>query len=602
MPFMRDELKLVGIIEKIDGKLQLRALNKRDKKKFYDLSEQNQKDANVGDVVTAERVNKGGTQKAEISKILGQKSTPGILTLISLYEQGLSDKFSDASLKQAKGLTVPSLEGREDLRNIPLVTVDGPTSRDFDDAIFAEDTPDGGKHLIVAIADVSWYVRPGDAIDEEAYKRGNSTYFPDRAVAMLPEELSNGLCSLKPNEDRACMAYHLWIDKDGNLVDKKINRALMRSAARLTYEQLQSAKDGKPDNVTGPLMDKVVNPLYEAYDLLKKASDARGPLVLDAPEYITEVDANGEAVKVVKEDDSTSHDVIAQFMILANVAGDTALAEAKAEAIHRLHNAPSEDKIKNLITYLDTFGLALPSGEPVTDNRALNEIIEEARQKPNAEEILTDVISAIARAQSKAVYDAQNNGHFGLALERYGHHTSPIRRYADLINHRSLVSAFNMGAGALNAEQKNSIQEIADHVSQTEILSSRAERSASDRFAISALSRHVGEEFEGRITGAGNAGLFVRVKGVSTDGLIPMRSLQPNDFYNYDKETRSLKGQRTGQVHSVGDKIKVRLKSADSLSTRIVLEAVNDNQAGAGRPQRNSRPQRKNRNRGPNPR
>ncbi len=569
---------IVGILIKKGDTLQLQPLSKSKKQrsKLYSL---NSGDAKEGDIVAA-KLGPDSAGGAKVTRVLGQKDTPGIFSLISLYEQGLSDIFSQAALKQAQSLTVPDLAGREDLRDIPLVTVDGKDSRDFDDAIFAEDTADGGKHLIVAIADVSWYVRPGDAIDQDAYQRGNSTYFPDRAVAMLPEELSNGLCSLKPNEDRACMAYHLWIDKDGKLVDKKINRALMRSAARLTYEQLQAAKDGKPDATTAPLMDTVVNPLYAAHKILKGAAEKRGMLNLETPVYKAEVNDKGETINVALEDDSTSHDVIAQFMILANVAGDMALNEAKAEAMHRFHSAPPDHKIKALSEYLDTFGLKLPSGEMITDSQPFKDVIDKAKQLPNSDEVVGNVTRAIARAQSKAIYDSQRDGHFGLALPGYGHHTSPIRRYADLINHRSLVSAFNMGAGGLDSRQKADIQEIAEHISHTEVLSMRAERSADDRFAADYLSTQIGKEFKGRISGVIGAGVFVKLNGVGSEGLLLAHSL-PKDHYNFDEGTRTLTGSHNGLVYKSGDEIAVRVKEADGLTGSVVLTPANDNKSSA---------------------
>ncbi len=570
--------KIVGILTNQGGALVLQPCSKKERNARYPLNSQGSVDAKEGDVVVAERLSGskgGGTPKVNVTRVLGQKSSPGILTLISIYEQGLSDVFSQAAKQEAQSLTVPDLQGREDLRNVPLVTVDGADSRDFDDAIYAEDTPDGGKHLIVAIADVSWYVRPGSALDKEAFQRGNSTYFPDRAVAMLPEELSNGLCSLKPHEDRACMAYHLWVDKDGNLTDYKINRALMRSAARLTYVQLQAAKDGKPDGTTAPLMDTVVKPLYAAYDILKAAADRRGMINLESTEYKTEVNDKGEIVNVAEEDNSTSHDVIAQFMILANVAGDMALVKANAEAVHRFHGAPPENKIKKLREYLATVGLELPP-RPVTDPHDFDDILKQAKQMPNG----NDVVKAIARAQSKAVYDAVNDGHFGLALAGYGHHTSPIRRYADLINHRSLVATFNMGAGALDGEQKANIQAIAEHITETEILSARAERASEDRFAAEYLSKNIGKEFKGRITGVIGGAVFVRLSGVGCEGMLPAHGL-PKDHYTFNETERTLTGDHNGLVFKSGDEMVVRVKEANGLTGAVLLGPANDNKASS---------------------
>ena len=580
--------RVVGILTRENGQLLLQPSNKKGKTTGYGVNLS--ANAKEGDVVLADLLPQtGSSQQVNVKLVLGQEDTPGILSTISLYEQGLSDVFSQAALKQAKSATVPELGNREDLRSVPLVTVDGATSRDFDDAIFAEDTPDGGKHLIVAIADVSWYVRPGDAIDQDAYQRGNSTYFPDRAIPMLPEELSNGLCSLKPNEDRACMAYHLWIDKDGNLVNKKINRALMRSVARLTYEQLQAAKDGNPDAVTAPLMDKVVNPLYAAHKVLRAAAERRGMLNLDAQEYRTELDANGAVIRIVPEDGATSHDVIAQFMILANVAGNKARKEAQVLSINRVHDAPPEHKVKALKEYLDTFGLELPSGQAITDTSLFRDVLKKAMEMPNADKIIHDVRKAIARAQSKAKYDALRNGHYGLALPEYGHDTSPIRRYADLINHRALVTAFNMGAGGLSADETARIQEIAEHVTETEMLSVRADRAANERYTAAYLKTQIGKAFKGHVTGVIGGGVFVRLNGVGAEGIVPVRLLG-GDFYNFDDATKSLVGTKTGKTFKSGDEMTVRIKEANPLTGSVVFTAANDNHQSSPRPQQQQRP------------
>lgn len=568
--------RFVGILTKDGGTLHLKPLNKKDRKSSFPLNSKDLMGATEGSIIVADRSTAGGLEtELKVKRVLGTKDTPGIFTLISLYELGLSEEFSQAALKQASGMTVPELGDREDLRSIPLVTVDGPTSRDFDDAIFAEDTPDGGKHLIVAIADVSWYVRPGDDLDQEALKRGNSTYLPDRAVPMLPEALSNGLCSLKPNEDRACLAAHLWIDKDGNLTGKKVTRALIKSAARLTYEQLQAARDGKPDAVTKPLMDTVVNPLYEAYDILKKASKARGTLDLSSPEYVTEVDAKGKAVNIALEDDSTSHDVIAEFMILANTATDQLLEEKGEIGVHRVHDLPPENKLASLREYLKPYGLTFPEG-PITSPRDFKDLVEKASKMPEGRQI----IGAVARAMSKAKYSTANIGHFGLALRIYGHFTSPIRRYADLIQHRKLVKAFNLGAGAITPAQEKNLDKMVEQINKTELLSVKAERAANDRYAADYLSTQIGKEFKGRITGVIGGGVFVRLEGAGAEGMLPASYL-PKDHYNFDAAARSLTGAHNGLVFKAGDDISVRVKQADGLTGSVLLAPANDNKASA---------------------
>jgi ribonuclease R len=573
MPKPQGPKAIVGIIIQEGGRLSLKSCSKKGRADLYSLNSLN--DAKEGDVVVANPAAEG--RSVDVKRILGQKDTPGIFSLISLYERGLSDVFSEAAKKEAQSLAVPTLEGREDLRHIPLVTVDGPDTRDFDDAIFAEDTPDGGKHLIVAIADVSWYVRPGSALDKDALQRGNSTYFPDRAIPMLPQELSNGLCSLKPGEDRASMVAHLWIDKDGNLTGKKVNRALIRSAARLTYAQLQDARDGRPDAATAPLMDTVVNPLYEAYQILRQARVARGALELNRTEYVINVSDEGVPVAAAPAGSEESHKVIEEFMVLANVAVAQALEEKGAACVYRNHDVPpyqdsdtGTNRIAQLREYLSTFGITLPEGA-ITEPQAFKGAIEKARELPQAAEI----IKAISRVQAKAAYGSKNGGHFGLALTHYAHFTSPIRRYADLLNHRSLTEAFNLGAGGISAEQKARLEEMAEHINETEILSARAEQSAQDRFAADYLSRQgADKQYEGYVSGIIGGGLFVKLNESGCQGLLPVSRL-PGGRYNFDKEAQTLSGK--GGSFRPGDKIKVRVTEADGLTGNVMFAPANDN-------------------------
>lgn len=596
--------KFVGVLTKDGDTLLIKPCSKKGKSSLYPLNSQNFSDAREDDVVLAERIATGGASQAKVMKILGQKDSPGILTKISLYEQGLSDIFSQAALKQAKSLTVPELGDREDLRDVPLVTVDGKDSRDFDDAIFAENTADGGMHLIVAIADVSWYVRPGDDLDKEAYPRGTSTYFPDRAVPMLPEDVSNGICSLKPQEDRAVMVFHHWIDKDGNRSKTTVNRGLMRSAARLTYEQLQAAKDGHPDAVTAPLMDTVVNPLYKAYTLLRKASEVRGAMDMDAPEYTFEIDATGKATKVAEAGREESHKVIAEFMILNNTAVNAVLKEKNMHGLHRVHDKPPQivmhNKIGSLREYLATFGLALPAGE-ITSPLMFRDVMKKARQMPEGNMI----INAIIRSMAKAECSTEDLGHFGLGFlppEGYDWSTSPIRRYFDLEKHRELVTAFNLGAGGLDITRGPSREEMAAHINDAEKLSVMAERAAKDRFAADYLSTHIGEEFKGRITGVIGGGVFVRLNNTGSEGLLPVRSL-PKDYYNFDDKAKTLTGKRNSLVFKPGDEMTVRVKEADGLTGSILFQPANNNKTPATalrqdfNKQNTKRPQRRKRHR-----
>lgn len=565
---------LVGLIGKSPyGQFVLTPCSKKNSQ-TYVIDPARMGGAREGDIVLAKPDAKSVSTRpvARVTKVLGLASDPGILSLISAHEKGLRTEFNQAAIDQTKAMTIPALQGRADLRAVPLVTIDGADARDFDDAVFAEPTQDG-FHLIVAIADVSWYVRPGTDLDNEAYQRGNSTYFPDRVLPMLPEKLSNELCSLKPGEDRACIAAHLWIDKAGQLQKYSFERALMKSAARLTYDQVQAAKDGQTDAVTAPLMAHVINPLYAAYDILDKARTARGAMAIEGNEYKAVVDRTTGAVKdIVKRPSLESNKLIEEFMILANVAAASALSGKNAPCVYRVHDKPvSADRIENLRGYLSTLGIALPAGqgdEPDFFNTAL----AAAAKTPYA----AIVQDAVLRVQAKAFYSMDNTGHFGLALEKYAHFTSPIRRYADLLVHRSLVDQFNMGAGGLDKAQSANLSKMAEHISNTELASTNAERASNDRFAATFLSPRKGDQFEGTIQSVTMAGLFVKFETIGAVGLVPWKSL-PRDQYRLDEKTRSIVGQQ--HVYRTGAKMDIRIVETDGLKGSILLEPANGNSA-----------------------
>lgn len=535
-------------------------------KHSFDVPQADLNGATEGDLVVGEIQTARGLQrkKVRITKIIGRRDDPKAISLIALYEAGLSEKFPQAVLDETEGMTVPDLKGREDLRSYPLVTIDGADARDFDDAVFAQKTDDG-YHLIVAIADVAHYVRPGSALDREAYRRGNSTYFPDRVVPMLPEALSNDLCSLRPKENRACMAFHLWIDTSGGLTGYKIVRGLMRSEARLTYDQVQAAKDGEPSDLTGPLMDKVIHPLYEAYEILDKARRQRGALDLDLPERKIIIDEQGNMTGVKNRERYESHKLIEEFMILANVAAAQALESRKAPCVYRVHDRPSADKLASASEFLDAFGLSLPKGNSVKPAQ-LNLLLHKAKESPYSH-LISEVI---LRSQSQAVYDPENIGHFGLALQRYAHFTSPIRRYADLLVHRSLIRAFGLGAGGLSDEEEVTLEERAEHISQTERTSAEAERNSIDRFTAKWMSERIGDRFTGRINGVTRFGLFVTLDENGADGLIPIRTL-PSDYYIHDDQQHALIGQRSKRIYRLGAKVTIRIVEADGMTGSSVF-------------------------------
>lgn len=536
-------------------------------KHSFDVPQAELNGASEGDLVVGEIQSARGLErkKVRITRIIGRRDDPKAISLIALYEAGLSEKFPQAVLDECEGMTVPDLKGREDLRQYPLVTIDGADARDFDDAVFAEKTDDG-YHLIVAIADVAHYVRPGSALDREAYRRGNSTYFPDRVVPMLPEALSNDLCSLRPKENRACMAFHMYVDTSGGLTGYKIVRGLMRSEARLTYDQVQAAKDGEPSDLTGPLMDKVINPLYEVYEVLDKARQQRGALDLDLPERKIIIDENGNMTGVRNRERYDSHKLIEEFMILANVAAAQALESRKAPCVYRVHDRPTAEKLNAASEFLDAFGLSLPKGGNIKPVQ-LNMLLHKAKESPYSHLIS----SVILRSQSQAVYDPENIGHFGLALQRYAHFTSPIRRYADLLVHRSLIRAFDLGAGGLSEEEAVTLEERAEHISQTERTSAEAERNSVDRFTAKWMSQRIGDAFTGRINGVTRFGLFVTLDENGADGLIPIRTL-PSDYYIHDEQQHALIGQRSKRIYRLGAKVTIRIVEADGLTGSSVFE------------------------------
>ncbi len=546
--------------------------------------------AKDGDLVSAEVLPSHGLKRkrVRITKVLGRQGDPKTISLIALHEAGLSDHFPQAVLEETKDLKVPPLGKREDLRSVPLVTIDGADARDFDDAVFAEKTKDGGFHLIVAIADVAHYVRFGSALDKEAQMRGNSTYFPDRVVPMLPEALSNDLCSLRPGEVRASLAVHLYIDEAGKLLRYKFVRALIKSHARLTYEQVQAARDGNGDSTTAHLMDNVIimdnviNPLYTAYKILDKARTNRGALDLDLPERQILINEKGVMTGVKTKIRLDAHKLIEEFMILANVAAASALEDKNRDrkshgdtpCVYRIHDKPSYDKLEGAREFIQSFGLSLPKGQNIRPKQ-INGLLHAATKLPYSHLISQMVL----RTQSQALYSIDNIGHFGLALERYAHFTSPIRRYADLLVHRALIGAYDLGDGKMEKEEKARIEEIAQHISETERTSMEAERSAVDRFTASYLSSHIGAEFTGAINGVTRFGLFVTLDENGADGLIPMRSLS-DDFYIHDEAAHALVGRRTRQIFRLGARMRVVIKEADGITGSCIF-ALAPGQKGA---------------------
>ncbi len=560
--------RVMGVIKINARSHQATLVPAKKRAKFdFDVPQNALNGAKHNDLVVGEiQPSRGMKRKnVKIVEILGRRDDPKAISIISLNEMGLREDWPEAAIKDTKGLKVPPLGKREDLRDVPLVTIDGADARDFDDAVFAEKLEDGGFHLIVAIADVSYYVRTDTALDKEAQRRGNSTYFPDRVVPMLPEALSNDLCSLRPNEDRACLAMHMWIDDKGKMYKYKVVRGLMRSHRRMTYEQAQAIQDQGGDEITLPL--------YEAYAALDHARQNRGALDLDLPESQILIDDQGNMTGVQKRARLDSHKLIEEFMVLANVAAASCLEDKRNHkrfpCVYRVHDKPSMDKLDSARDFIESFDLSLPKGNVPTP-KGLNHLLRKAATLPYSHLISMMVL----RCQSQAIYHTHNVGHFGLALERYAHFTSPIRRYADLLVHRALVSAYGLGEGGIDQGEIARMSELCEHISTTERTSMEAERNATDRFVAAFLSTQVGAEFSGSITGVTRFGLFVRLDESGADGIIPMRSLA-DDFYIHDERAHALIGRRHKRVFRLGAQVMVRLKEADGLTGSTVLELLN---------------------------
>ena len=516
-----------------------------------------------------------GPKRAIVKECLGTLDEPKSISLIAIHAHGILTEFSPEALEEAKNSIPPTLGDRTDLRDVPLITVDPADARDHDDAIWAEkDTDpknDGGHHVIIAIADVAHYVTPGSGLETDARERGNSTYFPDRVVPMLPESLSNGLCSLKEGEDRYCLAVHIWFDKRGKKIRHKYVRGLMRSAAGLSYDEFQSAHDGQVSDRAAPLMDSVIEPLYEAYACLKKGRDYREPLDLVMPERKIELDDKGNVTGIHPRQALEAHKLVEEFMIQANVAAAEELEIKGWPCIYRVHEQPSEEKLNALREFLASLGYSFAKGM-VQKPKLFNNILRKVKDSPHSE--VVNII--ILRTQSQAIYSTDNLGHFGLSLGRYAHFTSPIRRFADLMVHRALIGALKLGKDGLAKQDREKLVETADHISKTERISMIAERESTDRYVAAYMGQHVGEEFDARIAGVSRAGLFVAFEETGGDGFIPVSSMT-GDYFRHDRDLHLLEGEYTGIIYQLGDKVTVRLKEANRMTGGLLCELIDEN-------------------------
>jgi ribonuclease R len=530
--------------------------------------------ARDGELVEAEQAGargRMGLPRARIVEVLGDPSAPKAVSLIAIHQHGIPDHFPDAVIAEADRMEPAPLGDREDLRHLPFLTIDPADARDRDDAVYAHGDEDpknaGGFILWVAIADVAHYVTPQSALDREARKRGNSTYFPDRVVPMLPDRLSGDLCSLHENVDRAVLAVWMKIDAHGNKLSHRFTRGLIRSRASLAYEDVQQAQDGAPNGRTADLMDQI-RPLYGAYDALKKARAARQPLDLDLPERRIELSDDGHVTSVAFKERFDAHRLIEEAMILANVAAAEDLIRLRRPLLYRVHEEPSPEKIDALRDVAEASGFTLAKGQ-VLKTSALNRLLKQS-EGTEFDELLN---ITMLRSMTQAYYHPQNFGHFGLALRNYAHFTSPIRRYSDLIVHRALISGHGWGKDGLSPEDIEMLEDTAQQISDTERRSMAAERDTTDRYLAAYLSDRVGAEFTGRISGVQKFGLFVKLDETGADGLIPIRSIG-REFFHYDPASQTLKGADTGLTIRLGQKVTVRLAEAVPVTGGLALELL----------------------------
>jgi ribonuclease R len=547
------------------------------------------KDAQDGDLiaVSVQQHTRLGLPTARVEERLGSIKSERAVSLIAIHAHDIPHVFPVAAEAEAHAAKPASLENREDWRKLALVTIDPVDAKDHDDAVHAAPDPDpanpGGHILTVAIADVAHYVKPGSALDREAQKRGNSVYFPDRVVPMLPERISNDLCSLRANEDRAALAVRMIIGRDGRKRSHTFHRVLMRSAAKLNYQQAQSAISGRTDEVTESLLDSVLKPLYAAYETLKKARDARGPLDLDLPERKILLKADGTVDRVITPERLESHRLIEEFMILANVAAAETLESARVPLIYRVHDEPSLEKVEALRQFMATLHISLPKGGTMRAEQ-FNRILSQVKGQ-DYEKLVNEVV---LRSQSQAEYSAENYGHFGLNLRRYAHFTSPIRRYADLIVHRGLIRARNSGDGGLpDSQGAAELSEIAAQISAAERRAMKAERETNDRLIAHHLADRIGASFEGRISGVTRAGLFVKLDDTGADGFVPARTIG-SEYFRYEEAMHAMVGNRSGETHRLGDRVTVKLVEAAPVAGALRFELLSEGRIVTGAQRRPS--------------
>ncbi|HEY8614067.1 MAG TPA: ribonuclease R [Roseomonas sp.] len=538
--------------------------------------------AEDGELVQAEPIPGGSRERfmgpapARIVERLGRMDDPRAISRLCIAAHRIPDEFPEDVLRAAERAQPVPLGTRDDLRDVPLVTIDGEDARDFDDAVFAE--PDGdGWRIIVAIADVAHYVRPDAPLDREAQKRGNSVYFPDHVVPMLPEALSNGLCSLKPEEDRGCLYVEMRFDRDGAKTGHRFGRGLMRSAARLTYEKVQAARDAGEDAGLGK---GHIARLYGAFDALLAARLRRGTLDLDIAERRVILDASGKVLSVAPRPRLDSHRLIEEFMVAANVCASEELERLHMPCMYRVHDRPSDEKMETLRGFLAGFGITLPPSNLVKP-RDFARILDKMKDAPESRL----VSETILRGQSQAEYNPENIGHFGLALPRYAHFTSPIRRYADLLVHRALVRGLKLGDDGLTEAEAAGMAEAGEHITKTERRAALAERDAVDRYLAAYMADRVGAHFSARVSGVTRFGVFVTLEENGASGIVPMAAL-PDDQWFHEEAAMRLIGRRTGLTLTLGQEVEVRLAEAVPRTGSLSFQIMQGDPRGTAPPRK----------------
>ncbi len=588
----RERRRQIGVLRIAEnGVARIEPIDKKQAGREITVLRDDQGEAEDGELVAFDilpRARHGG-HLGRVREKLGSLTSEKAVSLIALRAHDIPDVFRPEALAEAEKAREAKLDAhREDWRELPFVTIDPPDAKDHDDAVHAarDEAPDNPEGFVVsvAIADVAYYVHAHSALDRDALERGNSVYFPDRVVPMLPERISNDLCSLRAQEDRPAIAVRMRLDAKGRKLGHRFHRVMIRSAAKLNYAQAQAAIDGNTDETTAPLLEPALRPLWAAYECAKHARKARSPLDLDLPERKILLKPDGAFDRVVIPLRLEAHRLIEEFMILANVAAAETLEENRQKLIYRAHDEPSREKLAALAEFLATIGVKFAKGQTV---RAANFNAILARVKGHAQEDLVNEI--VLRTQAQAEYTHENYGHFGLNLRRYAHFTSPIRRYADLVVHRALIRALGFGAGAMPETSASELAEIAARISAAERRAMAAERDTVDRLIAAHLADRLGAIFSARISGVTRSGLFVRLLETGADGFVPISTLG-RDYFVYDDARHALTAKGSGESYRLADPIEVRLMEVAPVAGALRFEPAQTQRASGSKRMSTPRP------------